>query len=207
MVKGRGMIEVYAQNLEDSWFAIALNQKRIVSSSFAACQETALNNVLSNLPFNCPFQVFHEPSTFAKTVLATLKAIYDGKDTQAHYDLALDRLPPYSRKVVKATAAIPVGYVTSYGALAKAVGGGARAVGNAMACNLFPPLVPCHRVVKSDLGLGGYGAGGLKVKLMFLEREKRGYTEPKQVAVDGGCLDVFPVECVLEKLAQIRVRK
>ena len=193
------MIEVYTQNINGSWFSIATKNQKIISSTFAPTQQTALNSILANIPFNLPFQVFHEPSTFAKPMLATLKKIYEGKDTDANLPLATDHLPAYTKKVLKATMAIPVGYVTSYGAIAKAVGGGARAVGNAMACNLFPPIVPCHRVVKSDLGLGGYGAGGLKVKLEFLNREKRGFIEPKIVEFNGGKLSVFPAEFVLKK--------
>ena len=81
-------------------------------------------------------------------------------------------LPSYTQKVLKATPAVPAGYVTTYGAIAEAVGGGPRAVGNAMACNLFAPVVPCHRVVKSDLTLGGYGIGGLQVKYTFLDPRK-----------------------------------
>jgi methylated-DNA-[protein]-cysteine S-methyltransferase len=129
-----------------------------------------------------------------------LKTIYDGKDTSVNLPLATTHLPTYTQNVLKATSAIPVGYVSTYGAIAKAVGGSPRAVGNAMACNLFAPVVPCHRVVKSDLTLGGYGAGGLKVKYDFLDREKRGYTEPKTLIVCGGQLCVFPVEHVLAKL-------
>ncbi len=123
------------------------------------------------------------------------------KTPAATLPLATAHLPSYTKKVLKATVAIPVGYVTTYGAIAEAVGGGARAVGNAMACNRFAPVVPCHRVVKSDLSLGGYGAGGLQVKFEFLSREKRGYTEPKTVEVSGGQLKVFPVEHVLAKFA------
>ena len=48
-----------------------------------------LNNVLGNLPFNVPFQVFHEPITYAKTALATLKSIYDGKEVNATLPLAI----------------------------------------------------------------------------------------------------------------------
>ena len=74
------MIEVYAQNFDDTWFSIALNQQQIVASSFGADQPTTIKNVLSNISFNHPFQVFHEPTTFAKNALATLKSIYDGKN-------------------------------------------------------------------------------------------------------------------------------
>ena len=195
------MIEIYAQNLANTWFAVALCDQKIVTSSFATSEETALINVLNNLPFNTPFQLFPEPNPTATVILQAIKQIYRGEDTKVKLNLATEDLPVYTQKVLKATLAIPVGYVTSYGAIAETVGGGARAVGNAMACNLFPPIAPCHRVVKSDLSLGGYGAGGLGVKLEFLRREKRGFTEPKSVLIDGASLRVFPVEDVLGKFA------
>jgi hypothetical protein len=68
-----------------------------------------------------------------------------------------------------------------------------------MAANPFAPVVPCHRVVCSDLTLGGYG-GGLKVKLALLEREKRGYNSSREITVGERKLQVFPVEWVLKKL-------
>lgn len=197
--KGVDLIEIYTQISDGVHYAIAINQQEIVTSTFAADEKTALHNILSNLPFNVPFQVFNEPSTQAKTTLKILKDIFDGKEANIDLPLSTDHLPAYTKKVLKATIAIPVGYVTSYGAIAQAVGGGARAVGNAMACNLFPPIVPCHRVVKSNLSLGGYGAGGLRVKLEFLRRESRSYSEPTKVEVCGNQLWVFPVEYVLRK--------
>jgi O-6-methylguanine DNA methyltransferase len=198
--EGIGLIEIYSRDFDGVTFAVALNQGEVLTTTFRADQKEALRTVLDNLPFKVPFQVFHEPTTSAKTVLLSLKAIYDGVDTAESMPLATTHLPSYTKKVLKATMAIPVGYVSTYGAIAEAVGGGARAVGNAMACNRFAPIVPCHRVVKSDLSLGGYGAGGLKVKFDFLGREKRGYTEAKTVEVCGGQLSIFPVEQVLAKI-------
>jgi O-6-methylguanine DNA methyltransferase len=98
--------------------------------------------------------------------------------------------------VLEVTSLVPVGYVTSYGSIAKAAGGSPRAVGNVMAANSFAPIVPCHRVVSSDFTLGGYG-GGLDVKLEFLVREKRGYQSPREIPVNDRKLTVFPVEFVL----------
>lgn len=190
------MIEIYAQNLEDTWFVVALNQQQIVTSSFGEDQSTTISNVLSNIPFGMPFQVFHEPTVCAKNALSTLKCIYDGKTANTNLPLATSHLPAYSKKVLKTTSEIPLGYVTSYGAIAKAVGGGPRAVGNIMAGNPFAPIVPCHRVVKSDFTLGGYGFG-LKVKMQLLSREKRGFPVSKEIEVVGGQLKVFPVEYVL----------
>jgi len=191
------MIEIYSQNIEGVWFSVACAQHQIVASSFGASQQVILSNILGNIPFNVPFQVFHEPSAFAKNILASLKSIYDGQNVNASFPLALTRLP--TQKVLKATAEIPLGYVASYGSVARAVGGGPRAVGNIMAANPFAPIVPCHRVVKSDFTLGGYG-GGLKVKLELLRREKRGFSTLKEIEANGGRLQVFPVEYVLRNL-------
>jgi hypothetical protein len=69
-----------------------------------------------------------------------------------------------------------------------------------MAANPFAPIVPCHRVVKSDFTLGGYGSG-LKVKLALLGRERRGFSASREIEVDGRRLQVFPVENVLKNLA------
>ena len=51
----------------------------------------------------------------------------------------------------------------------------ARAVANACAKNPYAPKIPCHRVIRSDGGLGGYsGLGGIKQKLRLLKSEKKG---------------------------------
>jgi methylated-DNA-[protein]-cysteine S-methyltransferase len=80
---------------------------------------------------------------------------------------------PFQRAVWEATRAIPRGQTCSYGELAAQVGrpGAARAVGQAMAHNPWPIVVPCHRVVTSDGRLGGYGGGlDMKERLLRLER-------------------------------------
>ncbi|MEO9364468.1 MAG: MGMT family protein [Nitrososphaera sp.] len=67
---------------------------------------------------------------------------------------------------------VPEGQVTTYGDLAKALGfpGAARAIGRIMNVNPEPFVVPCHRVVSSDGGIGGY-AFGTKMKKEILEKE------------------------------------
>jgi O-6-methylguanine DNA methyltransferase len=195
------MLDVYFQNFDDIWFAVALSEKQIIASSFNSDYQKVQNKLLCNLPFNISFQILHETSSEAKTILSAIKNIYDGKDIAAQLSLSMLKLPAYTQKVLRTTLAIPVGYVTSYQAIVRVVGGGARAVGNTMAANPFPPIVPCHRVVRSDLSLGGYGAGGLRVKLSFLTKEKRGFIKSKEINVEGGLLKVFPVEHVLHKFA------
>lgn len=78
----------------------------------------------------------------------------------------------FEGKVYKAIKAIPKGQVRSYKWVAKRIGRpkAYRAVGNALNKNPFAPVVPCHRVVKSDGSLGGF-ARGAKTKLKLLQAE------------------------------------
>src|SRR3989304_3992172 len=186
------MIGVYTQNIGGVWFGVACDKQRVYGTSFASGEQEALRGLLSGMLFNVPFQVFSEPSAFAEEVLAAVKSVFDGNGVSPSVSLATEHLSAYTQKVLAAASLIPMGYVTSYGAIAKAAGGSPRAVGNVMACNPFAPIVPCHRVVGSDFGLGGYG-GGFRVKREFLGREKRGYLSPKEIPVGERKLEVFPV--------------
>lgn len=75
-------------------------------------------------------------------------------------------------RVWQSLLAIPYGQTRSYGELADLVGsrGGQRAVGRANGMNRIAIVIPCHRVITSDGGLGGYG-GGLRRKRALLELE------------------------------------
>ncbi len=192
------MIGLYTKRSGGVWFGVACDEQRVFGTSFASSEQETLMSLLCSVPFDVPFQVFKEPSVFAESVLESVEKTYEGKEAPLP-TFAMDHLPAYTRKVLQATALIPTGYVTSYSSLAKAAGGAPRAVGGVMAANPFAPLVPCHRVVKSDFSLGGYG-GGLSLKLEMLKRENRGYKVPREVTVGGEKLRVFPVEFVLAKL-------
>jgi methylated-DNA-[protein]-cysteine S-methyltransferase len=73
---------------------------------------------------------------------------------------------------LRVTSEIPYGGVLSYGEVATDAGSprGSRAAGNALGSNPVPIVVPCHRVLHSGGGLGGYG-GGLDRKRWLLELE------------------------------------
>ncbi|HTU14802.1 MAG TPA: methylated-DNA--[protein]-cysteine S-methyltransferase [Solirubrobacterales bacterium] len=93
------------------------------------------------------------------------------------FDLPLDwrLVGGFHREVLKATATIPYGETRSYGEVAEMAGtpGAARAAGTALSVNPIALIVPCHRVIKSDGTIGGYGGGlqgqNLKRKLLNLE--------------------------------------
>jgi methylated-DNA-[protein]-cysteine S-methyltransferase len=86
--------------------------------------------------------------------------------------LTLERCPDFQRRVLLAEYAIPRGWVSTYGRIARHVGvpGGARAVGGALARNPFPIVIPCHRAIAAGGRLGGY-QGGLAMKRALLEME------------------------------------
>ena len=79
----------------------------------------------------------------------------------------------FARLVLQAAFNIPRGFVRTYSGLAASMDRprSARAVGNALAANPFPLVIPCHRVIKSDGALGGFG-GGTKLKRSLLELEQ-----------------------------------
>lgn len=79
----------------------------------------------------------------------------------------------FNRQVLRELATgVPYGSVVGYGDLARRVGqpGAAQAVGIAMGSNQLPVVVPCHRVVESDGGIGGF-SGGLETKRQLLALE------------------------------------
>lgn len=82
---------------------------------------------------------------------------------------------PFQERVWRALLEIPYGTTISYAELARRVGsnGGSRAVGRANGDNRIAIVVPCHRVVRADGDLGGYG-GGLPRKRKLLELEAGG---------------------------------
>lgn len=97
----------------------------------------------------------------------------------------------FQARVYKTLQTVPRGRVTTYQWLAKRVGcGSARAIGQALRKNPFAPRVPCHRVIGSDLGPGGFqgqtGGAVLQEKIKLLRSE--GVTFRSGVLAEPGAL-------------------
>lgn len=103
----------------------------------------------------------------------TFMAYFKDPRTSSTIQCDLSGCTEFEKKVYRALQRVPAGKVVTYGELAKRAGypGAARAVGTAMRKNPLPIVIPCHRVVPSQGGLGAYSAGR-KWKERLLRHEK-----------------------------------
>ncbi len=108
-----------------------------------------------------------------------LAAYFAGQSRSFSTPCDIAGLPRFTRAVLRITARIPYGEVRSYRWVARKLRKpkATRAVGNALARNPIPIIIPCHRVVRSDGSLGGY-ALGLDWKRRLLELESAGRAAP-----------------------------
>jgi len=114
----------------------------------------------------------HDDASLAE-VRAQLAAYFAGELRDFDLRLAAHGTP-FEEGVWDALCRIPYGTTVSYSELAVTIGAprGARAVGQANGRNPIAIIVPCHRVIASGGGLGGYG-GGLPAKRLLLDLENR----------------------------------
>jgi methylated-DNA-[protein]-cysteine S-methyltransferase len=115
------------------------------------------------------------PRHFQATV-NKLVAYFNGNQVDFTETLDLKKTSAFQRKVWQATSTIPYGETRSYSWVAKKINRpkAVRAVGQALGRNPLPVIIPCHRVLASNGGMGGY-TGGLDMKkfLLALERKSR----------------------------------
>lgn len=116
-----------------------------------------------------------EPPLQIAVIIEKIRKHLQG-ETQDFRGVALDleNVEPFFRQIYEATREIPPGQTRTYGEIAKAVGqpAAAQEVGQAMAKNPVPIIVPCHRVAAAGGKLGGFSAPGgpaTKAKLLALE--------------------------------------
>ena len=106
-------------------------------------------------------------------VIEQLNQYFMGIRKQFDISLKLE-IPPFYKKVLKEVSEIPYGQTFSYKNIARKLNNprAYRAVANANATNPIPIIIPCHRVIQSNGGLGNYGGGReLKQSLIQIEKE------------------------------------
>lgn len=109
-------------------------------------------------------------------LVGLLSDYFEGKTIAPPWALLrMDGLTSLQQRVLRIVAAIPSGALKTYGDIAEAAdcARAGRFVGNTMAKNPFPILIPCHRVVPRNGGIGGFGGGSdLKKRLIAFENKK-----------------------------------
>ena len=112
-----------------------------------------------------------------ESLIKKVKEYFTGKKVDfLDYQLNLDNYTNFQKKVLQIVKEIPYGEIRSYKEAAEAAGypRAYRAVGNTMRNNPLPLIIPCHRVIKSDGGLGGFsGKEGIALKREMIDLESK----------------------------------
>ena len=152
------------------WFAVAWRGRAVSELTFGHRTRKEAIDGLREQP-----QTFEPEACPDPGLVARLQDYADGTaDDFSDVLIDTEHLTRFGRRVVKACRRIPYGATTSYGTLAQKAGSprAARAVGQCMAANRIPLIVPCHRVVAASGRLGGFSApGGVDVKQRLLDLE------------------------------------
>ena len=116
---------------------------------------------------------------YFRSLQRQIAAYYDGARVNfgPEIPVSLDGFHTFGASVLRTCRQLKFGETISYSGLATRSGrpGASRAVGGALARNPVPLIIPCHRVLRSDGGLGGFSApGGTAVKEKLLELERQG---------------------------------
>ena len=158
----------HIQEMSFGWIGLVANEKGLSRAAL----KPSFQEVVEDLDYDLEAAI-HDPDAFAE-VVECLKRYGEG-DAEAldGIELDLSGAPPFFRAAWDACRRIPPGETRSYAWLAREAGSplAMRAAGQAMARNRFSLIIPCHRVIASDGGLGGYGGGGLGVKARLLQME------------------------------------
>ena len=151
---------------------VARTRKGLVRLSYGGTYPE--DKVLQELAEDVSPRMLEAPAQLDE-VRRELEEYFEGRRTEFGVPVDWRLTHGFCRRVLRRTAAIPYGQVSTYKQVAGEAGSprAARAAGNALGANPIPIVVPCHRVLHSGGGLGGYG-GGLDRKEFLLELERAG---------------------------------
>lgn len=164
-----------------SWgyFGLAGSDRRLFKTCLPMrdCQ-TAERNLLKDLP-----KARYDRDYF-RSLQEQVTAYFEGVrvDFDLRIPIILEGLSPFARLVLAVCRQIGFAQVATYSELARKSGqpAAARAVGNVLARNPLPLIIPCHRVIRSDGKMGGFsGPGGKRTKARLLEHERYALTQAK----------------------------
>ncbi len=167
---------------ELGWFGVVMNPEGIERLHFGHSAEEEVLELISE-----EYELSNStPPKWWKNSQKLLIAFASGESVDlSKIPTSLGRRTPFQQKVIRALLKVGYGQTVTYAELAARAGsaGAARAVGNQMAKNCVPLIIPCHRVVGSGGKLGGFSAPqGLTMKRRLLKLED----DQAQLSLDFG---------------------
>jgi methylated-DNA-[protein]-cysteine S-methyltransferase len=181
---GEDLVQVRCLQTNLGWIAVALRPSALYGLVFGYKSRSPAEMALRRLLPDIPPENGRSSVTLAKnkagkyesTLLSRLVRFAEGADVDFRdIPIVTDHLSPFGRRVVLACRRVQWGQTRTYGVLATQSGspGAARAVGQVMASNRFPLVVPCHRILAAGGGVGGFSAPeGVQMKRRLLEMER-----------------------------------
>lgn len=151
-----------------AWQTDGIVSFRLPASTPGATERAALRQL--------PNAIAHEPPPEIATTIAAAQRYFDGEEVDfSSVAVDLGAQPAFFAQVYETVRRLGWGQTTTYGAVARELGAGpeaARDVGQAMASNPIPLIIPCHRVLAAGGKVGGFSApGGSTSKLKMLAME------------------------------------
>lgn len=170
----KNKIKISSGKYKEFYFAVAFCDNNLISSSLGRdSKEEALNDLNEFVD-----EKYHsyinldtkEDSKNSPELIEKIGKYYYGKNSK-NKELKFNEKENFDIKVLKEVSEIPYGEFRTYKEIGDRIGTkGYRAVGNALNKNPLPLFIPCHRVIKSDMSIGGF-RGGLEMKKELLKRE------------------------------------
>jgi methylated-DNA-[protein]-cysteine S-methyltransferase len=168
-----GLLDVAYATVESPLgpLVVAATPKGLVRVSYSEFRGE--DDVLEELARRVSPRVLEAPAKL-DSVRRELDEYFEGRRQRFDTPIDWSYLAGFTREVLRATAAIEYGAVSTYARMAEAAGSprAVRAAGNALGSNPMPVIVPCHRVLRTGGMLGGY-TGGIERKEFLLRLEGR----------------------------------
>jgi O-6-methylguanine DNA methyltransferase len=149
------------------WVGVAASEEGIIRIALPKKEKRSVERELE-----CEEMQHAAGSPVLKKAVKLLQKYFSGECVLFDLPLDLRYYTPFQQSVWRAAAEIPCGETRSYGWIAKRIKNprAVRAVGQALGANPIPIIIPCHRVISSSGGMGGY-SGGVSLKKMLLKLE------------------------------------
>lgn len=148
---------------------LAMNEVGLIALDFSDTEEAFLSSIAGRTGV----VPTHAPEKLAAAI-TQVREYLRGERTAFDLTLDLSSLTAFQRQVLQTVRQVPRGEFITYAELARRIDRpkATRAVGRALGSNPIPIIIPCHRVLASDGGLGGYsGRGGVRTKARLLRLE------------------------------------